>query len=76
MRLPLLIATFMVGASIAYKVATQKEVTSKSVFSWSFILIILALVSNTAFKTFADMFCYLIITIVALNDGYDMLQEF
>ena len=76
MRLPFIIASFLVGASLLYKYSTGKDVSAKSVFSWSFILLILGIIGQTSFFTLADIFSYIIITIIVLNDGYEMIGEF
>lgn len=77
MRYPVIIATSLVIVSLGYKYFFKSEIPSgKSVFSWSFILIILSILGGTPLANIADLFSYVIITIVLLNDGYEMLKGF
>ncbi len=77
MRLPIIIASGLVAASLAYRYYARNEVpTVKTIFSWSFVLIILSVLEATAFANLANIFIYIIIAVIVLNDGYDMLKGF
>lgn len=74
MRLPLILAIFLVLLSFGYK-AYYKDTppTTKTVFSWAFILTLLAVLENIpSTESTANLFLYIIITIIVLNDGYDI----
>jgi hypothetical protein len=76
MRLSIIIASAMVGLSFGYKYFVQSTTpTAKSVFSWSFILIMLSILGNTALANIADMIAYIIILIIVLNDGYEFVSH-
>lgn len=76
MRLPIIIATFLVVLSLSYRYFYKNDKpTAKSVFSWSFILILLTILGNTQLSTIADLFTYIIILIIVLNDGYDIARS-
>jgi len=76
MRMSVLIATSMVLLSFAYRwFARGVSLTPKNVFSWGFILVTLSILGNTELGETVDLFSYLIITIIVLNDGYDFVSN-
>ncbi len=75
MRLPIIIAAGLVLFSFGYKYYAKDKVPEvKDVFSWSFIIILLAVLGNTSIASFIDIFSYIVILIIVLNDGYDFVQ--
>ena len=75
MRLPIIVAGALVGISLAYRYFVRNEApTVKSIFSWSFILITLSIIGNTPIAQMADLFSYVVILIILLNDGYDIIK--
>jgi len=76
MRMSIIIATCCVGLSFAYRYFVRTEIPKpKTVFSWTFILIMLAILSQTVLTTLADTIAYIIILIIVLNDGYDFASS-
>ena len=76
MAYPLILATLFVGFDIAYRYyAKGTPPDSKTMLSWGTILIILSILEKTDASEIADMFCYLLILIISLNDGYEFASS-
>lgn len=75
MRYPIIIALSLVIASTAYRAVKGEPITERSVFSWSLIFVMLSLVGTSKLGGFSDMFAWLIVTIIVLNDGYQLLND-
>ncbi len=76
MRASVLIASAMVGISIAYRYFYKSTPpTPKTVVSWGIVLVMLSIIGNTQFAQFSDMIAYMIVLIIVLNDGYDLTKS-
>lgn len=76
MRLSIIIASSAVLLSFAYQWYVKGTAPDgKTVFSWSFIGIVLSVLAQTNLAEIVDMFAYIITMIVVLNDGYDFASS-
>jgi hypothetical protein len=73
MRIPLAIAAFVVISSAGYRWSQGKPPTSRNLISWGVIFIILSALSLTEYDVVSDIGSYLIITVILLNDGYEII---
>lgn len=77
MKLPLILSIFLVLLSMGYKAYYKdKPPAQREVFSWAFILILLSILNNIeATESISNLFLYIIIAIIVLNDGYEIASQ-
>jgi hypothetical protein len=75
MRKSVLIATVLVIMSQGYRAARGDSPSAKTVISWGFTLLVLSGLSISPLAKISDIFSYIIIAAILLNDGYDIASN-
>ncbi len=76
MRIPVALAALVVIGDIGYRATQGKSVGARNIIAWGVVIITLAALGLSPFATLADILSYIIITVIILNDGYDVIRSF
>ncbi len=76
MRVPVALAALVIAGDIGYRATQGKSVGARNLIAWGVVIITLAALGLSPFATLADILSYIIITVIILNDGYDVIRGF